>query len=126
MQEANKAYENGFKMSLILTITALFISIILARLFIRSLTEPLSYAVNSIQAMANNDLTKEIVITGKDEATQTSAAHLNMSATKILELAKEIDTAIDILLALKDKGQGFLQTLTLTLFLPCSLDWKVK
>lgn len=179
-QEANKAYDNGFKISLILTITALFISIILARLFIRSLTEPLSYAVNSIQAMANNDLTKEIVITGKDEATQilsnlktmqqnlakqvtaiiqsstqlsasaeqlsvvtnqtsegvlaqrneteqvatamnemtatvhevaqnseqtaaaastafsevtTSAAHLNMSATKILELAKEIDTA---------------------------------
>lgn len=126
MQEANKAYENGFKMSLILTITALFISIILARLFIRSLTQTLSYAVNSIQAIANNDLTKEIVITGKDEATQTSAAHLNMSATKILELAKEIDTAIDILLALKDKGQGFLQTLTLTLFLPCSLDWKVK
>lgn len=98
-KEADLVYYKGLRDSILLMSITLMTSIIVAIKFIRSLTQPLRYAVEIMQTIAKNDLTQKIKITGKDEATQMLNAlsimqkNLYTGVKKISQLAQEIENA---------------------------------
>ena len=95
-KEADLVYYKGLRDSILLMSIILMTSIIVAIKFIRSLTQPLRYAVEIMQTIAKNDLTQKIKITGKDEATQMLNALSIMQKNLYTKVSAIINSSIQL------------------------------
>ncbi len=97
--EADRIYEAGRNLLIVLGLSALALGVILAWILTRSITRPLGYAVHAAGVVASGDLTGQIKVDSKDETGQLLQAlkemndSLTMSITRVRAGVDTIATA---------------------------------
>ncbi|WP_191488477.1 methyl-accepting chemotaxis protein [Pseudomonas sp. FEN] len=86
-QVANDSYGIALMLTLVFMVLALVITCVVALLFTRSITQPISALRLSMQKIADGDLKSEVEVTGRDEITdlQTVAAAMRLSLKNTIE-----------------------------------------
>ncbi len=74
-RNANYIFINSFIINILVIIMIFFAALILTK----SITRPLFYAVQIIKQISNGDLTKQVIVKGKDEIAELLTAMSNMS-----------------------------------------------
>jgi len=105
---AGRTYNDGRRWVIGLIGAAVFATIILATLLIRSITQPIMEAVQIAQSIARKDLTKKIVVVGRDEAAslltslaqmqanlRQTIAHIADSSSQLAAAAEEMTAVTD-------------------------------
>ncbi|GGC06077.1 methyl-accepting chemotaxis protein [Oxalicibacterium flavum] len=93
--EADRIYEAGRNLLIVLGLSALALGVILAWILTRSITRPLSYAVHAAGVVASGDLTGQIKVDSKDETGQLLQALKEMNdslTTSITRVRSGVDT----------------------------------
>jgi len=80
-KEAHDQYSSGFIITIAFIILAIILTLIVAFLFTRSITQPVNTLLNATKRIAEGDLRTDVDITGADELTALQAATAAMQAS---------------------------------------------
>ncbi|MDP1678611.1 MAG: methyl-accepting chemotaxis protein [Candidatus Nitrotoga sp.] len=111
VKEAAENYNNARTMMLALVAIALALAAGIAFLVTRSITMPLSVALNVSNQLAEGDLTANIEVTSKDETGQLLAAMQNM-VSKLSQVVTEVRSASDSLSSASEEVSATAQSMS--------------
>jgi methyl-accepting chemotaxis protein len=107
-QKAAQSYSMAFRMVMLLLAVAILLTCLCAWLLTRSITRPLAAAVQAAESIAGNDLTHDIQVDGRDEATRlltamqrmqgnlrTTVQQISGSATQLASAAEELNAVTE-------------------------------
>jgi len=85
-QVARDSFESGLTITIALIVTAIILTVLLATVFTRSISQPIQALLNTTKKIANGDLRTSVEISGSDELTDLQTA----TATMLLSLQTTI------------------------------------
>jgi len=110
-KEAEKTYETGRALMLTLGTGAVILGILAAALVTRTITRPLSEAVQVANQLAEGDLTAKIESTTKDETGQLLRAMQHM-ITKLSQVVSEVNSSAEALAGASEEVSATAQSLS--------------
>ena len=111
VKEAAESYNNARNLMLALTAIALALAAGIGFWVTRSITRPLSIAVNVSNQLAEGDLTARIEVTSKDETGQLLAAMQNMVG-KLSQIVTDVRSASDNLSSASEEVSATAQSMS--------------
>lgn len=114
-QEANRTFKMSRTVIIVISLIALILSIVNSLWITRSITGPLSIAVDTANRLSDGDLTVKVEAAGKDETGQMLAAMQNMIANlkRIVFQTKESSGQVSVAAdQISETNQGFSQRIT--------------
>ncbi|MBI3523652.1 MAG: methyl-accepting chemotaxis protein [Betaproteobacteria bacterium] len=94
IEESSQAYENAYKLMLILSITSVLLGVFVAYQVTRGITRPLDEAVAVANQLAEGDLTAKIVVNSRDETGMLLTAMQDM-VVKLKEMINAVLSSTD-------------------------------
>ncbi|NWB94738.1 methyl-accepting chemotaxis protein [Pseudomonas gingeri] len=105
---AQQQFDGGFYLTIAIIVISCFLTVVLAVIFTRSLTEPLRALLGSTRKIAEGDLRNEIRVDGKDELAQLQVStaamqtnlkntlrHISNSSAQLASAAEEMSAVTD-------------------------------
>ncbi|NWA23838.1 methyl-accepting chemotaxis protein [Pseudomonas gingeri] len=105
---AQQQFDGGFYLTIAIIVISCFLTVMLAVIFTRSLTEPLRALLGSTRKIAEGDLRNEIRVDGKDELAQLQVStaamqtnlkntlrHISNSSAQLASAAEEMSAVTD-------------------------------
>lgn len=94
--DASATYSNGVTLVIGLLVATVILTIVLATMLTRSITAPISDALAVAERIAGSDLSREVVIHGRDEASRLLAALAKMQSNLRETIARISDSSTQL------------------------------
>ncbi|AZE67399.1 methyl-accepting chemotaxis protein [Pseudomonas synxantha] len=94
--DASATYSNGVTLVIGLLVATVILTIVLAAMLTRSITAPISEALAVAERIAGSDLSREVVINGRDEASRLLAALAKMQSNLRETIARIADSSTQL------------------------------
>ncbi len=113
---ANTIYQHGRTGVLVTISVAVLLTVLLATLLTRSIAAPIREALQSAETIASGDLTRAVLVTGKDEASRLLAAqaamqrNLNEAIRQISDSSTQLAAAAEEMASVTEESTRNLQS----------------
>ncbi|MFS2155833.1 methyl-accepting chemotaxis protein [Pseudomonas sp. Pseusp122] len=114
-KEASNNFNSGFMITILLMILAIALTIIVAFLFTRSITQPINALLSATKKIAEGDLKSDVEISGADELTELQTATAAMRAslkstiTHIADSSSQLAAAAEEMSAITQESTSGIQ-----------------